>query len=142
MLNVQPPTVVAAENVSAVVFDVPKNAVPIGAVAELQLAAVLKSPDAGLRSQVASCARAAPGAKAVTAASAMVASSAARRQFSRRHTTWTEPSSGTLLPGASALNLAVGENTLEKTIAKSIDGSLNPRALDKIDASTDHAHPG
>jgi hypothetical protein len=31
---------------------------------------------------------------------------------------------------------------LEKTIAKSIDGSLNPRALDKIDASTNHAHPG
>jgi len=27
-------------------------------------------------------------------------------------------------------------------IAKSIDGSLNPRALDKIDASTNHAHPG
>ncbi len=40
------------------------------------------------------------------------------------------------------LNLAVGENTLEKTIAKSIDGSLDPRALDEIDACTDHAHPG
>src|SRR5882724_12134816 len=39
-------------------------------------------------------------------------------------------------------NLAVGENTLEKTIAKSIDRSLDPRALDKIDASTDHAHSG
>jgi hypothetical protein len=31
---------------------------------------------------------------------------------------------------------------LEKTIAKSIDGSLDPRALDEIDSGTDHAHPG
>ena len=47
-MNVQPPTVVSAENVSAVVLDVPKNAVPVGTVAGFQLVAVLKSPDAGV----------------------------------------------------------------------------------------------
>ena len=40
-----------------------------------------------LSSQVAFCARAAPGANAVTATSAVVASSAALRQFSRSHAT-------------------------------------------------------
>ena len=77
-MNVQPPTAVSAENVSAVVLDVPKNAVPVGTVAGFQLAAVLKSPDAGLSSQVASCALAAPGANAVTATSAVVASNVDR----------------------------------------------------------------
>ena len=37
-------------------------------------------------------------------------------------------------------NLAVGKNAVEKTIAKSIDGPLNTRALDQIDTSTDNAH--
>ena len=72
---------VSAENVSAVVLDVPKNAVPVGTIAGFQLVAVLKSPDVGLGSQVASCALAVPGANAVTATSAVVASSAPRRQF-------------------------------------------------------------
>jgi hypothetical protein len=39
------------------------------------------------------------------------------------------------------LNLAIGKNSVEKTIAKSIDGPLNAGALDKIDTSTNHAHP-
>ena len=80
-MKVQPPTAVppiavAAENVSAVVLDTPKNAVPVGTVAGFQLVAVLKLPDVGLTSQVASCAFTAPGASAVSAASAVVASSA------------------------------------------------------------------
>jgi len=37
-------------------------------------------------------------------------------------------------------NLAVGKNSVEKTIAESIDGALNAGALDKIDTSTNHAH--
>ena len=73
-MNVQPPIVVLAESVSAVVSDAPKNAVPAGTVAGFQLAAVLKLPDVGLKSQVASCALAAPDANAVTATSAVVAS--------------------------------------------------------------------
>ena len=90
MLNVQPPIVVSAENVSAVVLDVPKNAVPVGTMAGFQLARVLKLPDAGVRSQVASCALAAPGANAVTATSAVVASNVDK----------------TNLPPAQARNLA------------------------------------
>jgi len=46
--SVQPPTAVSAENLSAVVLEVSKNAVPAGTVAGFQLAAVLKSPDAGV----------------------------------------------------------------------------------------------
>jgi RNA-binding protein YhbY len=39
------------------------------------------------------------------------------------------------------LNLAVGKNTMEKSITKPIDRTLNTRALDKIDADSKHAHP-
>ena len=62
----------------------PKNAVPPGTTGGNQLVRLLKSSDAGVDSQVASCALAAPGANVVTAtnAKAMVASSAVRRQFS------------------------------------------------------------
>jgi hypothetical protein len=42
--------------------------------------------------------------------------------------------------GHRILNFAIGKNALEKTITKSINRSLNARALDKIDASTNHAH--
>jgi hypothetical protein len=38
------------------------------------------------------------------------------------------------------LNLAFGKNSVEKTIAKSIDGPLNAGALDKIDTGTNHTH--
>jgi hypothetical protein len=44
------------ENVMVVVFDAPNVAVPVGTVAGDQLAAVSKSPDPGLWSQVAFCA--------------------------------------------------------------------------------------
>jgi hypothetical protein len=40
------------------VFDAPKNAVPVGTVAGVQLVLLLKSPEPGLDSHVASCARA------------------------------------------------------------------------------------
>jgi len=40
-LKVQPPTVVEAESVSAVVFELPKNAVPVGTATGVQFAAVL-----------------------------------------------------------------------------------------------------
>src|SRR5215472_14462175 len=43
-------------NVIAVVFDAPKNAVPVGTVGCVQLAAVLKSPEFGVAFHVASCA--------------------------------------------------------------------------------------
>src|SRR5215471_11639087 len=43
-------------NVIAVVFDAPKNAVPVGTVGGVQLAAVLKSPELGVAFHVASCA--------------------------------------------------------------------------------------
>src|SRR5262249_10328622 len=43
-------------NVIAVVFDAPKNAVPVGTVGGVQLAAVLKSPEFGVAFHVASCA--------------------------------------------------------------------------------------
>ena len=47
--------VVKGWNAIEVVFDAPKNAVPVGTVAGVQLVAVLKSPAGlGLRSQVAS----------------------------------------------------------------------------------------
>jgi hypothetical protein len=64
---------------------VPKNAVPVGTVAGLQLVAVLKWPVPGLGSQV--CALAAPGANAVTATSAVIANSAALWHFSRLRAT-------------------------------------------------------
>jgi hypothetical protein len=77
-LKVQPLTeVVGAEIVSAGALVVSKNAVPVGTVAGVQLAAVLKSAEPGLRSQVASYARAAPDNSAATVNSAAVASSAA-----------------------------------------------------------------
>jgi hypothetical protein len=60
--------VVKGWNVIEVVFDAPKNAVPVGTVAGVQLAAVLKSPELGLASQVASCARAGDAASNATAA--------------------------------------------------------------------------
>jgi len=50
--------VVLAENDSAVVFEKPKKAVPVGTVAGVQLVAVLKSPEPGLVSHEAFCAAA------------------------------------------------------------------------------------
>ncbi|GGI19907.1 hypothetical protein GCM10010987_06700 [Bradyrhizobium guangdongense] len=55
-MNVRPPIVVSPANDNAVVFDVLKNAVPVGTAAGVQLVAVLKSPEPGLVSHVASCA--------------------------------------------------------------------------------------
>ena len=79
-MKVKPPTrVVPAENDSAVVLDTPKKAVPVGTVAGVQLAAVLKSPEPGLSSQVASCARAGHAA----ATSAVLASIAAAMRCRR-----------------------------------------------------------
>ena len=69
--------VVLAENVRAVVPEVSKNAVPVGTVAVSQLAPVLKSPEPGAFSQVASCAAA--GEPAAT--SAVEANSAARNRL-------------------------------------------------------------
>jgi hypothetical protein len=63
-LNVQPPKVVVAENDRLVMLDILKKAVPVGTAAAFQLAAVLKSPEPGVESQVASCARADPAATA------------------------------------------------------------------------------
>jgi hypothetical protein len=57
------------ENERAAVLDAPKKAAPVGTVAGRQFAAVLKSPEAGLVSQVVSCA-AAGGAAANSAANA------------------------------------------------------------------------
>jgi hypothetical protein len=45
-----------AENVIVVVFDAPNVAVPVGTVGGAWFAALLNSPDAGFRSQVAFCA--------------------------------------------------------------------------------------
>jgi hypothetical protein len=53
-LNVNPPRVVGAENDRLVVFDAPKNAVPVGTAGGVQLPAVLKFPEPGLGSHVAS----------------------------------------------------------------------------------------
>jgi hypothetical protein len=75
-LNANPPTVVLAENDRLVVVDVPKNAVPVGTVAGVQLVAVLKLPEPGLSSHVASCACA--DAAASKAAAAVVANKYAR----------------------------------------------------------------
>jgi hypothetical protein len=61
-LNWRVPTVVnKLENVMVVVLDTPKMAVSVGTAAGVQLVPVLKSPDPGLRSQVAFCAGAANG---------------------------------------------------------------------------------
>ncbi|WP_368509137.1 hypothetical protein [Bradyrhizobium lupini] len=54
-MKVQPPKLASAENETAVVLEVPKNAVPVGTTAGLQLAAVLKSPVPGLVDQVEIC---------------------------------------------------------------------------------------
>jgi hypothetical protein len=37
-------------------------------------------------------------------------------------------------------NFTLGKNAMQKTISKSVNRTLNARALDKIDANTDHAH--
>lgn len=57
MLKVKPPTVIPVVR-RFVVVDGPKLAVPVGTVPVDQLAAVLRSLEPGLASQVASCARA------------------------------------------------------------------------------------
>ena len=60
-MNWRAPTKVSGiENVIVVVFDAPNVAVPVGTPGH-QLAPVSKSPDLGLRSQVAFCAWAANG---------------------------------------------------------------------------------
>ena len=82
-LNVQPPTV-AVPMLRLVVAEVSKNAVPVGTVPGLQLAAVLKSPEPGAFSQVASCAAAGSAAKKGATHSAVEASSAARLVEIRR----------------------------------------------------------
>ncbi|MBM7482260.1 MULTISPECIES: hypothetical protein [Bradyrhizobium] len=83
-MKVQPPKLASAENETAVVLEVPKNAVPVGTTAGLQLAAVLKSPVPGLVDQVesAACAAAVP---ASVAAKAVEASHAARLVEIRRN---------------------------------------------------------
>ena len=73
--------VLGAENDRLVVLDVPKEAVPVGTVvAGLQLAAVLKSPEPGLASQVASCARAETAIDISAEASNTIAREATRAQ--------------------------------------------------------------
>ena len=63
-------------NVRAVMVDAPKNPVPVGTVAGVQLPAVLKSELPGVVDQVASCARA--GIAASNATAAVVVSKCAR----------------------------------------------------------------
>src|SRR5258708_7382081 len=75
-LKVQPPIAVLAENDRPVVLERPKDAVPAGTVAGVQLAAVLKLPEPGAASQVASCA----SAGAATTHSAENASKTARNR--------------------------------------------------------------
>ena len=60
--------------------DVPKKAVPVGTVAGVQLAPVLKSPEPGLASQVASCAWDGVAGRIQTNASADDVNTAARRR--------------------------------------------------------------
>src|SRR5438874_284382 len=40
------------------------------------------------------------------------------------------------------LNLTIGKDAVQKTIAKPIHGPLNSRAFHKIDADSKHVHPG
>jgi len=77
-LKVNPPRLFTAPvlNVRLVMVDAPKNAVPVGTVAGVQLAAVLKSELPGAVDQVASWARA--GMAASNAAAAVVANKCAR----------------------------------------------------------------
>ena len=77
-MNCSVPTdvVVKAWNAIEVVFDAPKNAVPVGTVAGVQLAAVLKFELPGAVDHVASCARA--GNAASNATAAVVVSKCAR----------------------------------------------------------------
>jgi hypothetical protein len=77
-LNCSVPTDVVVKDWNAieVVFDVPKNAVPVGTVAGVQLLAVLKFFEPGLGSQVASWACA--GMPPSNAAAAAVVSKCAR----------------------------------------------------------------
>ena len=72
-MKVQPPTDALAAIDRAVVPEVSKNAMPVGTVAVSQLAPVLKLPEPGAFSQVASCAAAGEPAatSAVEAKSAM-----------------------------------------------------------------------
>jgi hypothetical protein len=70
-LKVKPPTLVlTAEKAREVVLEVPKNAVPVGTAAGLQLPAVSKSFEPGFCSQVAFCAAAGGGAMALSSAAA------------------------------------------------------------------------
>ena len=77
-MKVNPPRLFLAPglNVRAVMVDAPKNAVPVGTVAGVQLPAVLKSELPGVVDQVASCARA--GMAASNATAAVVVSKCAR----------------------------------------------------------------
>ena len=77
-MNCSVPTdvVVKAWNAIEVVFDAPKDAVPVGTVAGVQLAAVLKFELPGAVDHVASCARA--GNAASNATAAVVVSKCAR----------------------------------------------------------------
>ena len=77
-MNCSVPTdvVVKAWNAIEVVVDAPKNAVPVGTVAGVQLAAVLKFELPGAVDHVASCARA--GNAASNATAAVVVSKCAR----------------------------------------------------------------
>jgi hypothetical protein len=116
-LKVEPPTVVSTENDSAVLVEVPKNAVPVGTAAGFQLAVVLKSAVPGLASQVAFCARAAPGNSAATAINAVVASSAAMRRFER----WRI--------GAAGRSSGISEKLAIRTPSKSaVKGNLRQQA--------------
>jgi hypothetical protein len=69
-LNCSVPTDVGVKawNAIEVIFDAPKNAVPVGTVAGVQLAAVLKFELPGAVDHVASCARAGKAASNATAA--------------------------------------------------------------------------
>ena len=69
---------VSAEKDRAVVLERPKLAVAVGTVAGFQLAAVLKSPEPGLASQVAFCAHAG-GAVDIMPIARLAASSVNRR---------------------------------------------------------------
>ena len=69
---------VSVEKDRAVALEKPKVAVPIGTAAGFQFAAVLKTPEPGLTSQVASCARAS-GAIDVMPMAKLAATSVNRR---------------------------------------------------------------
>jgi hypothetical protein len=62
-----------------------------------------------------------------------------RNSFLRRKTRSQMP--GRKFHRHRVLNLAVGKNTMEKSISKTVQGTLNARAFDKINADSEHAHP-